>query len=42
MLLNDNIVEIERSDGICSYTFIVNEVWELFLHSSVFSVKHAK
>ena len=25
MILNDDIVDIERSDGICSPTFVVDE-----------------
>ena len=40
MLLNDGIVEIEKSDGICSPTFVVNEFSGLFLHTSIFSMKH--
>ena len=40
MLLNDNIVDIEKSDGICSPTFVVDELSGLFLHASVFSMKH--
>ena len=31
-LLNDNIVEIETSDGIFSLTFAVNEFSGLLLH----------
>ena len=26
MFLNDDIIEIEKSDGICSPTFVVNEL----------------
>ena len=40
MLLNDDIVEIEKSDGICLPTFLLNEFTRLFLHPSVFSIKH--
>ena len=29
-------------DGICSSTFVVNEFSELFLHPSVFSIKHGR
>ena len=42
MLLNDNTVEIEKSDGICSPTFVVSEFWGLFLHPSIFSIKHSR
>ena len=34
MLLNDDIVDIEEPDGICSPTFFENEFWGLFLHQS--------
>ena len=40
ILLNDNIVDIEKSDGICAPTFVVDEFSGLFLHPSVFSIKH--
>ena len=35
MLLNDNIVDIEKPDGICSATFVVDEFSGLFLHPSI-------
>ena len=40
MLLSDDIVDIEKPDRICSFTFVVNEISGLFLHPSVFSIKH--
>ena len=40
MLLNDDIVDIVKLDGICSPTFVVDELSGLFLNPSVFSVKH--
>ena len=40
MLLNDDIVDIEKLDQICSLTFAVNEFLGLFLHPSMFSIKH--
>ena len=40
MLLNDDIVDTERSDGILSPTFAVDEFSGLFLHLSVFSTEH--
>ena len=39
MLLKDNIVDIEGSDGICSLTFVVDEFSGLFLQPSIFSIK---
>ena len=42
MLLNDDIVEIERPDEICSLTFVMNEFSGLYLHPSVFSIKHSR
>ena len=37
MLLNEDIVDIERPDGICSLTFALDEFLGLFLHPSMFS-----
>ena len=42
MLLNDDIVDIEKPDGICLHSFVVDEYSELFLHRSIFSIKHLK
>ena len=42
MLLNNDIVEIEKLDGICSLTFVVNEFSGLLLHPSIFPVKHGR
>ena len=42
MLLNDDFVETEKPDGICSPTFLVDEFSVLFLHPSIFSIKHAR
>ena len=36
MLLNDNIVHVERPDGICSPTFIADEFSGLLLDLSIF------
>ena len=38
MLLNDDIIDIEKPDEICSPTSAVNEFLELFLHPSIFSI----
>ena len=40
MFLNDNIVDIEKPDGICSNIFIVDEFSGLFLHPSIIFVKY--
>ena len=40
--LDDDIVDIEKPDGICSLIFIVNEFSGLFLHPSMFSIKHSR
>ena len=39
MLLNDDIVDIEKPNGICSPTLVVDEYSRLFLHPSVFPIK---
>ena len=41
-LLNKDIIDIEKPDGICSPTFVVDEFSELFLHPSIFSVIHSR
>ena len=38
MFLNDDIVDIEKLDGICSLTFAVDKFSGLFLHPSIFYV----
>ena len=42
MFLNDHIVDLEKPDGICLPTFVVNEFSGLFLHPSIFSIKHSR
>ena len=42
MFLNDDIVDIEKLDGICSTTFVVDEFSGLFLQPSIFSIKHSR
>ena len=42
MLLNDDIVDIGKSYGICSHTCVVDVYSGLFLHPSIFSVKHSR
>ena len=41
MILNDDIEDIEKPDGISLPTFVVNEVLGLILHPSAFSIKHS-
>ena len=40
--LNENIVDIEKPDGICLLTFVVDEFSGLSLHLSVFFIKHSR
>ena len=42
MLLNEDIVDIEKPDGICSLTFVVDGFSGLFLHLSIFSIIHSR
>ena len=42
MLLNEDIVDIEKPDGICLLEFVVDEFSELFLHPSIFSIIYSK
>ena len=42
MLLNDDIVETEKSDRMCSLIFAVEEISALFSHLSIFSIQHSR
>ena len=42
MLVNGDIVDIEKRNGICSLTFVVDKFSGLFLHPSVFSFIHSR
>ena len=42
MFLNYDIVDIEKLDGTCSLTVVADEFSGLFLHPSVFSIKHSR
>ena len=42
LLLNEDVVGIGKPDGICSLTFVADEVWGLLLHPSIFSYKHSR
>ena len=42
MPVNDDIVDIEKVDGTCSFTFILNYFLGLFLHPSVFFIKDSR
>ena len=39
MFSNDSIVDIKKPDGICSITFVVDEILGLFLHPSTFYIQ---
>ena len=38
MLLNEDVVDIEKPDGICLLTFVVDQFLGLLLHPSIFSI----
>ena len=40
MLLNRDIVHIEKPDGICSLAFVVDKFSGLFLHPSILPNEH--
>ena len=42
MILIDDIVDIEKSEGTNSRTFVVDEFSVLFLHPLIFSIKHSR
>ena len=42
MLLNEDIADSEKPDGICLVTFVVGEFSGLFLHSSIFGIIHSR
>ena len=42
MFLNDDVVDIEKTDGICSLDFVVDDFSGLFLHPSIFPVKYSR
>ena len=42
MFLNDGIVDIKKTNGICLITFILNQFSGLFLHPSIFSIKQSR
>ena len=42
MLLNEDVVDIEKPVGISSLTFVADEFSWLFLHPSIFSTIHSK
>ena len=42
MLWNGGIVDIKKPDGICLPTFVVYKFSGLYLHPSIFSIKHSR
>ena len=42
MVLNKDIVDIEKPEGICSLIFVVDEFSGLFLHLPIFSIIHSR
>ena len=42
MIRNEDNVEIEKPDEICLLTLVVDEFSGLFLHPSIFPIKHSR
>ena len=42
MILNSDIVDIEKPHGICLLTFVADEFSGLFLDASIFSIIHSR
>ena len=42
MLLDDDIVDIEKLDGICSPAFVMDELSGLFLPQSISTITHSR
>ena len=42
MLLNDDIVDLEKTDGISLFTFVVDGFSGLYLHPTIFYIKHSR
>ena len=42
MILNADILDIEKPEGICSLILVVDEFWGLFLHPSIFSIIYSR
>ena len=42
MLLNGNIVNIEKPDRVCSLNFVIDEFTGLFLRPSTFTIKFSR
>ena len=38
----DDIVDIKKHDGICSFPFVVDDFSGLYLHLSIFSIKDSR
>ena len=42
MVLSEDNKDFEKPDGICSLTFVVDELSGLFLHPQTFSIIHSR
>ena len=40
MLLNEDIIDIEKPEGICSLTLVAHKFSVSFLHPSILSIIH--
>ena len=42
MRLNGGIIDIDRRDGICSLSFVIDNFSELFSHPSIFTIQDSR
>ena len=42
MSLNNDVVDMEKPDGIRSFTFVVDDLSGLFLDTSIFSIRDSR
>ena len=42
MPLNDDIVDIEKPDGLCSLTFVADDFSRLLLHPPIFTIRDSR
>ena len=42
ILLNEDVVDVEKPDGTCFFTFAVDEFSGLFLHPSIASIIYSR
>ena len=42
MSLNEDIVDTDKTDGVCPLTLVVDDFYGLCLHPSIFSIKDSR